>query len=92
MMSNVKIFGVDVPVWALSSGLLYASGVAGEVLHSYVYPDTDKNIDIKSTVIGTGLTAGANVLAWNVVSNGGASAAKGVVPFCCLWCSWSSRK
>lgn len=70
IMGSADVLGKKVPAWALSLGLMYGAGVAGELLHAYAFPDTVKNVDIKSTIASTALTAGANVAAWSIVSGG----------------------
>lgn len=76
MDGQVDIFGTKVPLWAVSMGTLYASGVIGEILHASVYPTndaSDKMNEFKSGAVSLGLNAASNLLMWELLTNGRAA-------------------
>lgn len=68
--NTMNLFGYDVPFWLLSGGLGYAASMGSELVHAFIYPDTEKGADWKSTATSLGLNAGANLLLFELAAQG----------------------
>jgi hypothetical protein len=67
---SVSVYGMQVPVWAVTFGALYGAALVGELSHDYILPHISKSRKFESVagVVQPTLTGAANVAAWSIVS------------------------
>ncbi len=71
---SVSVYGMQLPVWAVAFGALYAAALIGEVSHDYIIPhiSKDRKFESLSGIIQPGLTGAANAGVWSIASKGAA--------------------